>query len=276
MGDHSGRPVVYALLTCHNRREGTLECLRLLLAQELPDGWAMRIVLVDDSSTDGTGAAVEAAYPEVEVLTGDGNLFWCGGMRKAWGYAATRNPEFYLLVNDDTMLCKGALLELLNLVNDPACAMIAVGAVRDPNTGAATYGGRIGKNGRDLLAPTGRNQDCATFNANLALVPRAVYERLGMLHGAYTHGMADFDYGFMARRQGIGIRQTPGFVATASRNPVSGTWRDRSLTRLDRIRRLHHPKAHPLREMIEYHRRNSGLLWPWRCLTPYLRILLGW
>jgi hypothetical protein len=44
---------------------------------------------------------------------------------------------------------------------------------------------------------------------------------------------------------------------------------------MERLKRLHHPKAHPLREMVVYHRRNSGWLWLWRCVTPYLRILLG-
>ncbi len=50
--------VLAVVMTCHNRRETTLRCLRELEAQTLPAGWNMRTYLVDDGSTDGTSAAV--------------------------------------------------------------------------------------------------------------------------------------------------------------------------------------------------------------------------
>ena len=72
---------VIALATCHNRREKTLRALASLREQVLPDGTALQVCLVDDGSTDGTGAAVAEQFPEVKLLQGDGQLFWAGGMR---------------------------------------------------------------------------------------------------------------------------------------------------------------------------------------------------
>ena len=267
---------ITALLTCHNRRELTLLCLSQLSALDLPEGTHLDVVLVDDGSRDGTSVIVREKYPEVGILQGDGSLFWCGGMRKAWAHAAIADPDFYLLVNDDTMVERDALLELLKIVPAPDARKIGVGAIQDPTTGFATYGGRRGANGIILVDPTGQPELCATFNANLVLIPRAVFLELGVFHHAYTHGMGDFDYGFQASRRGIQVLQTPGFVGACSHNSPGGSWRDRRLSRRERLKRLHSPKAHPWKEMVAYHRRNSGCLWPYRCITPYLRILLGW
>ena len=47
-----------ALLTCHNRREQTLVCLRALRACTLPAGCDLAVYLVDDGSRDGRLAVV--------------------------------------------------------------------------------------------------------------------------------------------------------------------------------------------------------------------------
>ena len=142
---------VTALLTCFNRKDLTLECLRRLYAMEVPDGFRLRTILVDDGSTDGTGAAVADAFEEVEVIRGDGSLFWCGGMRKAWEAADRSSPDYILLINDDTMLGEEALTTLLELVPTPDTRVIGVGVFADPDTGVLTYGGRLRNRARGRL-----------------------------------------------------------------------------------------------------------------------------
>ncbi len=63
---------IAVLLTCHNRRAETLRCLEALLAQDA--GASLRVFLVDDGSTDGTGEAVRVSFPQVNVVQGDGSL----------------------------------------------------------------------------------------------------------------------------------------------------------------------------------------------------------
>jgi len=78
------------LMTCHNRRETTLSCLKAVFKQVLPESVTFNVFLVDDGSTDGTGDAVRSYYPSVAVLEGDGSLFWNRGMRKAFAEAMER------------------------------------------------------------------------------------------------------------------------------------------------------------------------------------------
>jgi GT2 family glycosyltransferase len=264
---------IAAVLACHNRRDKTLACLRALSDQTLPPDCQLRLFLLDDGSSDGTGEAVSGEFPRAVVLRGDGNRFWCGGMRLAWQAAAATRPDAFLLANDDTIPDAGALAALCAIAPEAATQAIAVAAIRDPNDGSPTYGGIRRESG--LVAPTGRVERCDTFNANLVLVPRCVWEKLGIFHHEYTHGMADFDYGFQATRQGVPVLQSPIFLGVCGRNPVAGTWRDTNLGRVERLRKLQSPKGLPFREWCAYNRRNSGWKWPYYCISPWVRILFG-
>ena len=82
---------VAAVMAAYNRRELTLECLRSLRAQHVPDVTLDAFVL-DDASTDGTGEAIAEQFPDVTVLHGDGKQYWNGGMRRAFGAAIARGP----------------------------------------------------------------------------------------------------------------------------------------------------------------------------------------
>lgn len=266
---------ISVLLTCFNRRELTLRCLSNLQGMSIPGGVLLSIVLVDDHSQDGTADAVRQQYPDVIVLEGTGDLYWCAGMRMAWSHAAQSDPDYYLLVNDDTMIDPDALIELMKITETPNARIIGVGAICDPDTGIAAYGGLQGTKGQKLLIPNGNSESCTTLNANLVLIPRRVFQEIGIFHDAYTHGLGDYDYGFQAKKRGIEILQTPSFVGKCKINPIKGTFDDRSLSKRERWKLVQSPKGLPFRPWLSYNRRNSGWLWPYRVITPYLRILLG-
>jgi GT2 family glycosyltransferase len=263
---------IAALLTCFNRKEKTLCCLRSLSSQQ-PKRNDLNYVVVDDGSSDGTGEAVKRDFPDALLIRGDGSLYWCGGMRVAWSRAAEHDPDYYLMVNDDTLLHPDALDVLLRIAPDPNERVIAVAAICDPNTGEATYGGHL--HGSGLIVPNGVVHACDTLNGNAVLVTRAVFRAIGMLHGAYSHSMGDLDYGNLARRNGIPILQSGHFLGTCPRNSSDNTWMDRSLGRVERLRLLRSKKGLPFLEWMTFNRRNSGWTWPCKTISPYVRVLLG-
>jgi GT2 family glycosyltransferase len=266
-------PQIAVLITCHNRKEATLACLESLFSQELPTNHRLDVFLVDDGSTDGTGDAVRAAFPKVAIIEGDGSLYWCGGMRRAWSEAAHRNPSYYLLLNDDTMLFPGALAELLALCGTPESRVIAVASIIDPMTDKPSYGGV--RKGGGMAIPSGDPAPCHTFNANCVIVSQAVYHEMGMMHSVYTHAMGDTDYGFQASKKGIKILASGSFLGACELNVGRDVWRDRTLSLHQRLKALQSPKGLPFREWMEYNRRNSGWKWPYYTISPILRILLG-
>ena len=311
---------IAALLTCHNRRELTVACLRALRDQVLP-GWnpagsggpvargglkgesaspsspnsappsatsaqtsdfsfqpsdfSLEVFLVDDGSTDGTAEAVREIWPEANIIRGDGSLYWCGGMRVAWAEAAKADPDYYLLLNDDTIIAADAIAELLALAPSPHDEVIAVAPIADPETGEVACGGHLKHAPRPVI-PLGSPATCDTMNANCVLVPRAVYQKIGIFHRIYTHAMGDLDYGFLATRNGIRVMQAGRVLGQSTTNTTERTWLDRNLPRRERFRLLwFSPKGLPFREWATYCRRNMGWIWPYRCVSPALRILTG-
>ena len=86
---------VAVLMTCHNRVTNTLECLAHLFGQSVRDQAVLTVYLVDDGSSDGTGEEVRKLYPEVNVISGTGKLFWNRGMHRAFEEALKNRFDYY-------------------------------------------------------------------------------------------------------------------------------------------------------------------------------------
>jgi glycosyltransferase involved in cell wall biosynthesis len=84
----------------HNRRAITLQCLKSLSRIDA-EGLDIHIVVVDDGSTDGTGDAIRAEFPDVEVIEGDGNLWFTEGTNVGVRAALKHEPKYILMMNDD-------------------------------------------------------------------------------------------------------------------------------------------------------------------------------
>ncbi len=265
---------IAALLTCHNRRSLTLRCLDSLA---IAAGMAAKeavvdVYLVDDGCTDATSDAVRDEFPDVHIISGDGNLYWCGGMRLAWSQAAISDYDAYLWLNDDVTLDGDAILQLLAVAERfrrSDGAVIVVGATRGDGGNEVTYGG-LGSKG--VIAPTGMVQRIEIFNGNIVLVSRRAYHELGGLASAYTHGLGDIDYGIRAKRAGIPALLTAGSLGSCAANTVA-RWQRSDLPLLTRLRELHRPTGCPPWQLARLIWSNGGWWFPWSVFKLYLSVL---
>jgi len=268
---------IAALMTCHNRRDSTLLCLDAFFRAAVnAAGQAdVDVYLVDDGSTDGTGSAVRERFPEVHVITGTGSLFWCGGMRLAWETAAERDFDIYLWLNDDVVLDADALCRLLDGLEDRLRAghgpCIIVGATSHPDlpTGRPSYGG-LAADG--VMPATDQIRRIEYFNGNVVMVPREPFNILGFLSAAYTHGLADVDYGVRARRKGVSTWLVPGVVGLCRTNGVP-LWQRPDVPLWTRLVALHRPTGCPPWQMARLIWRNGGWWFPWSVLKLYFRVV---
>ncbi len=266
---------VCILLTCFNRKDKTVNCIKSLLRGS--DGLDLEFIVVDDNSLDGTVKALQELEANVLIYHGDGNLFYSGGMNMAMDVAKKRNAEakydFFALVNDDVLFDDGALQRIIENCDDK----VIVGAMRDTD-GNCSYGGIKYDKGihYHFVTPADTDRNCDTFNANCVVIPGRIFMAVPIMDKAYKHSLGDFDYGLSIKHAGYPIEVSDHFAGTCNDNPPEGGWTDRSLSRLERIRQKESIKGAPFKPWFHFLRKNFGVSQAIvSSLTPYVRILLG-
>lgn len=276
---------IAVVLTCFNRKEKTEACLNALFgaAQQLGNDVRLHVIVTDDASKDGTGEMLHNRFPQVEVLHGDGGLFWNGGMRLAFGRALEQGHDFYLWVNDDTIFFSDFLANLL-ATHAKVLASVGRGGIVVGSTcndeGQVSYGGLRHKTAGKplqfcLVEPAAQPQSCESSNGNCLLISAEAARQLGNLEAAYVHSMGDLDYGLRATKAGIPLWVMAGFAGKCSNDhPLGGSYLDQSLSFSVRWKKALSPKELSPRAWGMFCRRHAGLWWPVYWAWPYAKIVL--
>ena len=248
------------LITVFNRIEKTKRCLDQLAEALSSIEEDVDMYLVDDGSTDGTAQVLKEEYPMVQVIQGDGTLFWNRGMRLAWETAAQTNDyDFFLWLNNDTYIFPNFLNQLLqhsarNGNRSIICAQTCSEIDRAPTYGARNRKGSI-TSYQDGIA------QCEIINGNLVLVPKFVFAKVGFLDGMFHHSLGDFDYSLRAAKLGIISYVTEEPLAYCESNPSPWIWCRSDVPLIERIRNLYSPAGgNPPHIHFLYEKRHFGLI----------------
>ncbi len=187
--------------------------LPTLARSRMPPAWRLRVMVVDNGSTDGSQAALAREFPDVELVENGSNLRFAGGNNAGLRRALGRGDDAIMLLNNDTA-ADPAMLEhlILALEQDPAAGAAAPltyfaapsqriwygGGRCIPWLGHASHRGvRALDHGQyRAVEPTGYLSGCAL------LAPRAVWERVGLLDERYYIYAEDCDWCLRARAAG--------------------------------------------------------------------------
>lgn len=248
----SARPTI--IIPVHNRRATSLACLRRL--RECGDLERCGVIVVNDGSTDGTGEAIRAEFPEVEILHGDGNLWWTGAIALGSAHAFAQGGEIVFWLNDDCLPCAGALDCLTNFLQANPRSVAAPVCV-DPPTGARIANAFIGR--RALPAP-GRGEIAGAegLSGYCLAVPRAVWEKLDAPDAQrFPHYYGDTAFTLLAHAAGFQVAVVgdaeveladyrPPLRSPGRYRAASGSWRG------EFARTFFHPKS-PFRLATQWH-----------------------
>jgi len=205
---------VHVLIPVHNRAATTLACLSLLQNQTYPN---IRVVVVDDGSTDGTGEMVMGQYPGTEVIRGDGDLWWTGAMRVGVEriLETAQEDDFVLAMNDDITFGEGLVSTLVETsvangraVTAPLCHEFGTDYYV-VDGGCVTW--RMFKNGHSM--PTfpvgGELPDTVRLDfafGRATLIPVVVFREVGNYNSrALPHYGGDTEFTYRAGKAGFRV-----------------------------------------------------------------------
>lgn len=249
---------IAVLITCHNRKDKTLQCLQHLYQQQgLGKEFSLTVFLVDDGSTDGTSEAIKTKFSIVNKIQGDGTLYWNRGMHLAWKTAASTNDfDYYLWLNDDTTIFEDAINNTLNSSKSLKKESILCGCTQSFENQKITYGGR--KNSV-LLEPNGSLQQCDLINGNFVLIPKIIYNKVGMLDTLFHHGLGDHDYGLRAKKAGFDSFITSSFIGYCEQNNFVNMCFRQNVSVTKRLKHLYSPLGVNPIVYFKYDKRHFGL-----------------
>lgn len=251
------------IFTCFNRVEKTKKCINSIKSQIINQDIHMNFYICDDNSTDNTVLSIKELEPEATIIKGKGNLYWSKGMYEAMQAAYKDKNDFYLMINDDVDFYSNAIQTMITSYKQANSVCGIVGSLIDEN-GKITYGGRtfyhrykIGKT--KLLEPNKALQKCDVANWNCFLIPYEVINNVGLIDNYYEHGCGDFDYSLMMRKKGYPIYVATNYIGICNSNPILNTSQDKSLSKIERIKKLFSIKESPIKSIIHFYYKNYGI-----------------
>jgi len=306
---------VCVLLTTYNRADVTIKALNSIDDESLRIDYLVvddassdgtRAALRDWNNTDTDNVTrdtneepLRKSKGILHIIKGSGSLYWAGGMRKGMEFLLNADKkagetvvkegdklirrrvkpyDYLLLINDDVVFYPGIIRKMIERSKSKG-DMPVTGATRDKK-GKASYGGVI----YDMKKAKPRQMDISeaeeypvdTINCNCFLLPWEIFREAGAFDSMYIHSLADHDYGFTLSNMGYDIWLTDFYVGECEDNSIKGTWRDRTLSRSERLKKKESVKGLPRKQWYYYLKKNFGSRQAiWHSITPYLRILFG-
>jgi GT2 family glycosyltransferase len=100
MGNNDNKRVAVILVNW-NAKERTLDCIESIFNTEYPD---ITVIVVDNSSRDGSVEAIRQKYSSVTLIENDANMGFCIANNQAIELALTGGYEIILILNNDTII----------------------------------------------------------------------------------------------------------------------------------------------------------------------------
>ena len=109
--------ILHIIIPVHNNLNLTIKCLEHIKNIESID---YKIYIIDDGSTDGTSSWVSTNRPDINLIVGDGSLWWTGAIHLGVieVLRIANNNDYIMSLNNDVFLQKNTLNELIYFSNN--------------------------------------------------------------------------------------------------------------------------------------------------------------
>ena len=134
-------PKVHVIVLNWNNKELTEQCLLSIQRIDYPN---YEILIVDNNSSDGSVELFKNNFSDVKLLSLDKNLKYAGGNNAAIDSLSFNKDDFFLFLNNDTLVSRDFLHHLINpFLNDSDCIISVPKILFSKDTNRIWYAGGI-------------------------------------------------------------------------------------------------------------------------------------
>ncbi len=119
-------PSVWILILNFNKAKDTLECIESLRKINYQN---YKILIVDNNSTDDSFLTIKNKIEKEELIQSGENLGYTGGVNFGIRYLMKKYPDYILVLNNDTLVSKYFLNELVESLEKNKNAAAASGTI---------------------------------------------------------------------------------------------------------------------------------------------------
>ena len=223
----------------NNNKDLILECIGSVY--RAGEGIALEVVVVDNLSGDGSAEEIQARYPSVMLIRNVSKEGFSSNHNKA---VRASNGEFVLILNDDTLVHKDALVRMLNFMRGNQSAGAVGGLLVNPD-GSPQHTGRSAPTllaaimislGLHRLFPnnpvtagyfrkdvsrTGP-EEVESVNGSAMMLRRSALDKVGLLDEGFFLFCEDVDLSIRLREAGYGLYLLPDALVTHYRGKSTG------------------------------------------------------
>lgn len=216
------KPRVYTIILNWNNYEDTKKCLESLRRATYPN---LKIIVVDNASTDGSGKHLQQEFPYHQFIFNEGNLGFSRGCNRGIKAALKdKDCAYVLLLNNDAVVPSEFLEKAIEAAEaDDRIGLVGGKILLSPESKEIWYvGGNISLwLGRVIFYGIGeidRGQydkpgEVGFVTGAFMLITREVLEKVGLLPEEYFFGVEELDYSLHVQQSGYKLYYVPEFVA---------------------------------------------------------------
>ena len=202
-------PKVFVIILNYNGKNTLKECLTSVFKSDYPN---FEAVVIDNNSQDGSFEMAKNYFSKAHFIKNEKNLGFATGNNIGIRFALERMADYIFLLNNDAVIFKNTLSELVNTAQKPESKKIGIFSpliLKDNSKDIWFAGGKI--NWLRMRAVHENEPRVSSFKFQVTdyvtgcamLIKKEVFKKIGLLNENFFLYYEDADFCWRAKKEGF-------------------------------------------------------------------------